>query len=165
MKCPKCNSENQNGNFCSKCGKKLVEKGKPLYGRCPTCGKTEGMNWIKKQLCADAFWKAKNELNAYTDAKVEERHKKWNFVVYPNWGGYLFGIMLISACFLLFVSKAPYILVYIIAVILAAFLLFLIWFVVEWIITRAKRKTYEKAKDEFLQLHPDYAELIKRGLL
>lgn len=50
MTCPKCKTENQNGNFCSECGEKL-------RGRCPECGEMEPINRI---IC---FGRLKNALN------------------------------------------------------------------------------------------------------
>jgi hypothetical protein len=61
MTCPKCKSENQEGNFCSNCGNKLKEK-------CPECGEMEP---IGRPVCETRLEQAESKRYDYTSRRLK----------------------------------------------------------------------------------------------
>lgn len=60
MKCQKCESENEWGNFCGNCANPLREK-------CPECGK---MEWINRKVCWTQFNDACDKRERYVEKKL-----------------------------------------------------------------------------------------------
>ena len=55
MICPKCNSQNQNGNFCGNCSNLLREK----------CGECGNMEPIGRLVCQSKLWGSRSDLALY----------------------------------------------------------------------------------------------------
>ena len=68
MTCPRCQTENQIGNFCSECGEKLRE-------RCPECG---GMELIGRKICESLISKATEKKYEHVWRRVDKY--LWLFV-------------------------------------------------------------------------------------
>ena len=63
MTCPKCKTENQNGNFCSECGEKLRE-------RCAECGE---MKPIGRPTCYKKIYEAQKKRRENRDQELKRR--------------------------------------------------------------------------------------------
>lgn len=140
MKCTKCESENQQGKFCSNCGTKLKEK-------CPECGQMELIGRLvcetKLQKIDDLKW----------DYIIKER-KMWRFVLLSG----LIGLIIIFGCI------SP---IFLSASFLEASGIFLFCFCLSILIghkcIKFQKQAEKIAEKEFWQKHPDYVEIIKKA--
>ncbi len=153
MKCPKCKDEDQWENFCSNCGKQLKDK-------CPECGE---MEWIGRKVCETKIKEAEEKLSTYQQQMVGE----WRLFlfIFLLFAGIALATALVYTLFVyfdVFPETSP-ISWKIILPIIDLFLATFIFWLLKKFYTR-QSKAFIKSKKEFFRLHPDYAELIKKGM-
>ena len=138
MICPKCNKHDQYGNFCSNCGLALKEK-------CRECGKMEKINRV---FCEKKVNEARERLNKYVSAREK-----------TGLYGLIGLLLMICACLVVIFPLTIFsagLKDYIWAGPLSAGLIFLFFHVM-----LRPLKLSRIAKEEFLRLNPQDAELLK----
>lgn len=147
MNCPKCKSEGQNGNFCSNCGEKLKE-------RCWKCGQMER---IGRKVCGKKVRQIEEEIADYQNKNSR------NY----SWIGLNIALIICILCVILsfasfaFPTNIEEKMVNIIFSVglFGALVSMVAGQILQHILGERKRK---QTKQEFLQLHPDYAEILKK---
>lgn len=143
MNCPKCKSEGQNGNFCSNCGEKLKE-------RCRECGQIER---IGRKICDKKIRQIEEEIADYQNKNSRN---------YSSIGMNIALIVCVLCIMLIFASLAFPINIerkMTKTIVSVVFLGALASMVAGQILHKCKRK---QTKQKFLQLRPDYAEILKK---
>jgi len=153
MKCPKCESENEWGNFCSGCGAQLRKK-------CLECGEMERIGRI---VCETKIVQIKKEKEQFIASKSWCKRWERPLVVVGILMAISSGILLLGGDLILglVVDSPSFFVRILIATCLlvgGAFLLLISGETFD--LTTAKLKRIEA---EFFQIHPDCAELLKKA--
>ncbi len=144
MKCPKCNKENlSDSNFCRFCSNPLKEK-------CSECGEMEK---IGRPVCEKRIKEISDEFKAYRK-KMEDKYFILRHAVEII-------AALLLVCFIATVIASRYL-------DLVAFLVFTgcswgLYFLYLWRLFSKSWEIYDKSRNEFYKLHPDYLDLIKKA--
>lgn len=157
MTCPKCKTENQRGSFCGECGERLRE-------RCAECGKMEP---VGRPVCETALEEASGKLSSYLAETTRRIGYSESLAMDFFLLGFPFVLLAVLSLYLSqFVSE------------LGALALFSCYGCIGFILTRiAERRSKEKermlknerriawtrAKMEFLQKFPHYADILKKA--
>ncbi|TSC53751.1 MAG: Uncharacterized protein LiPW39_83 [Parcubacteria group bacterium LiPW_39] len=150
MICPKCKAEDQWGNFCSNCGQKLKEK-------CPECG---WMERIGRKVCTTKVKEVREKLQEYQNLTV------------GNWRIILSILLTFTSTIALGVALIFTITAYpgspIANLITWEMMLPIDFSIFGFIVYMALKgsdwqwRVCDRAQENFFQLHPDYAELLKK---
>ena len=144
MTCPKCNKEAQvDWLFCPFCQNPLKEK-------CPECGEMEE---IGRLVCEKKIKKIADELSVYTK-KEEDK-----YFVLRHMLGWMVGLLLIIIIAAAFLASSPLTLI---TSLIEATCMVVTFGLCFWKILSKDFKVYHNAKKEFYNIHPDYAEILKK---
>jgi len=155
MLCPKCKENVPRNNFCGNCGEKLLEK-------CSECGKMEP---IGRKVCETKLEKAKQKLGKHLKNNI----RYWIF--YLGLFGGLPATALTAIGFSRFITTLfkinfnampDYQIIFCIVtpISIAAVLVFLLLVLLGY---KKQKQAEQKATQEFLQKHPDYAEILRKA--
>lgn len=138
MKCIKCGSKNQQGNFCSNCGTKLREK-------CPECGQ---MELIGRLVCETKLQKANKLRWNYV---VKKTRQVWRVLLYAS---FILLIAILGIISIVLLTEST------LEIILLCFFIIVFTLVK---ITKFQERIEKRAEKKFFELNPEYAKIIEKA--